>query len=600
MKYFSFLFKKWPLFIVIALTGLVASFLEGLGIVIIFPILEGIQNSIAKVAFPFNLFSNFFEGWGLPQRLQIAAVLLITITVLKGSAMYANTILSCRLQMITIKHFRMLCFNQLMRAGIGYFNNQKKSDLQTICNIYTLNLGSLVNMIATTLPNIFNIIVLIAMLFILSWKMTLVSLVLVSFASFALKVLSHKANAVGRLCNQALKSSNSLVLDVLTGMKTIRIFGREKETIHHLKVETDYYNESVFRAAAVRGATKPVFEAMTTCCLALMLITGSFFVVGSSGINLPQLLLFLVILYRIVNPVMNINQMRIHISVDLPAYREVFNFLNPQDKQHLVNGKNDFSGLKKAIEFRKVKFGYNPDEAIIFENVFLSIPKGSKAGIVGLSGVGKSTLIELLMRFYDPQAGSILVDGVDLREMDIHSWRKNIGVVSQDTFLFNDTIKANITFARPDATKKMLETAATKAHAHEFINSFPKKYDTLIGDRGVLLSGGQRQRIAIARAVIIDPDILIFDEATSSLDSESEGIVQEAFDEASIGKTVITIAHRLSTIYNSDMIFVVDSGVIAESGTHKDLLKKDGIYKKLVDMQELGSSAIFSEFNAGR
>ena len=179
MKYFSFLFKKWPLFIIITLTGLVASFLEGLGIVVIFPILEGVQTSASEVTFPFNLFSNLFAGWALPQRLQIVAVLLIVITLIKGSALYANTILSCRLQIIVIKHFRMLCFNQLMRVGMAYFNNRKKSDFQTVCNLYTLNLGTLVNKLATTLPHLFNVILLVLMLFLLSWKMTLLSLVLV-------------------------------------------------------------------------------------------------------------------------------------------------------------------------------------------------------------------------------------------------------------------------------------------------------------------------------------------------------------------------------------------------------------------------------------
>jgi len=588
MKHFNFLWKKWPIFIAVIFTGLVASFLEGLGVVVIFPILEGFQNTGTKVAYPFSLLTEFFAGWDLSQRLRAAAVLLIAITIFKGSALYANIVLACRLQMKVLKHFRMLCFNQLMRIGMGYLNSRKQADLQTICSVYTVNLSVLVNMIATAFPKFFNILVLVTILFILSWKMTLLSLALVFLASFVLKILSKHADVVGRLYNNSFKALNSLVLDCLTGMKTIRIFCQEKQAVSRLEGKVDQFNKDLFKTTAVRGSAKPIFETVAVICLAIMLIIGSFIFFNSGQANLPTLLVFLVVLYRIINPVMSLNQMRIFINVDKPTYEEVFNFLELKGKQCLKNASKVFSGLKKQIEVRNVDFSYSPDEASVFQNLSLSIPKGAKVGIVGLSGTGKSTLIELLMRFYDPQAGSILVDGVDLRNLDVYSWRKTIGVVSQDTFLFNSSIKTNILFARPDATKEMLEAAATKAHAHDFITSFSKKYDTLIGDRGVLLSGGQRQRIAIARAVITDPEILIFDEATSSLDSESEKIVQFALDEVGRDKTVITIAHRLSTIANSDIIFVIDEGRIVEQGSHQKLLENNGIYKKLVQKQELG------------
>jgi len=597
MKHFSFLVKKWPLFIIATSTGLVASFLEGLGIVVIFPIIEGVQNTGAESVFPFNLLSNLFTGWGLSQRLQVAAGLLIFITILKGSALYANIILSCRLQMVVLKHFRMRCFNQLMRVGMKYFNHQKKADLQTICNLHTINLGNLIKMITSALPNIFNVILLIIMLFILSWKMTLVSLVLVSFASFVLRILSRKSDSVGRLYNNSLKSLNSVVFNVLTGMKTIRIFNRQGQAVDNLEKEVDHFNKNLLKMVTIRGSAKPVFETVTVICLALMLIAGSFFLVSSSQANLPKLLVFLVILYRIVNPVMSLNQLRIYIGLDIPSYREVFKFLESQDKQCLPNGRKTFSGLKKGIEFRNLKFAYNSDKAMVFEDLSLSIAKGTKVGVVGASGIGKSTLIEVLMRFYDPQAGGILIDGVNLKELDVYSWRRHIGVVSQDAFLFNDSLRSNITFAKPQSTQEELDQACRRAHADQFIMELPNKYDTLIGDRGVLLSGGQRQRIAIARAVIADPEILIFDEATSSLDSESERIVQEALDEVGRDKTVITIAHRLSTIANSDIIFVINEGRIIEQGSHQRLLENNGIYKKLVQKQKLGFDSDLSQLN---
>jgi len=588
MKHFSFLLKKWPLFLIATLTGLVASFLEGLGIVAIFPIVEGVQGAGAEAAFPFNLFTNLFAGWGLPQRLRVAAALLIFITLLKGAALYTNVISSCRLQMVVLKHFRMRCYSQLMRVGMNYFNAHKKADLQTICNLYTINLGNLIQMAASALPHIFNVALLIFMLFMLSWKMTLVSLVLVSFASLVLRIISRKSDSVGRLYNSSLKSLNSAVFGVLTGMKTIRIFNRQSQAVDKLGHEVDHFNRNLLKMTTIRGSAKPIFETVTIICLALVLVAGSFFLISANQANLPQLLVFLVILYRIVNPVMRLNQMRIHIGLDIPSYREVFDFLNSADKQYLPNGRKSFYGLKDKIEFQKLSFSYKSDQAAVFEDISLSIPKGAKVGVVGASGIGKSTLIELLMRFYDPQKGAILVDGVDLRELDLYSWRGHIGVVSQDAFLFNDTLKANITFAKPESTQAELDQACRRAHAYEFIDQLPNKYDTLIGDRGVLLSGGQRQRVAIARAVITDPEILVFDEATSSLDSESERIVQEALDEVGRDKTVITIAHRLSTVYDSDIIFVISQGRIVEAGKHQELLSKNGTYKRLVQMQELG------------
>ena len=232
-------------------------------------------------------------------------------------------------------------------------------------------------------------------------------------------------------------------------------------------------------------------------------------------------------------------------------------------------------------------FGYNAGETIVLKNVSFRIPRGEKVGVAGASGAGKSTLSELLLRFYDPQEGQILVDGLDLKEFDIVSWRKKIGIVSQDVFLFNDSIRANISFGKPNASPDEIEEAARKAHAHEFIQEMPEGYDTLVGDRGVRLSGGQKQRIAIARAIILDPEILILDEATSALDTEAERIVQRALDDVASGRTVFTIAHRLSTIAHYDKILVMDSGQIVEQGRHEELLQKGGIYKRLVEMQDL-------------
>jgi len=286
---------------------------------------------------------------------------------------------------------------------------------------------------------------------------------------------------------------------------------------------------------------------------------------------------------------MALNQARVAIRGDSPSYREVFEFIDTCDKPYIASGKKKIEKFSDSIEFSNVSFKYSSREINALNNISFKIPCGAKVGIVGSSGSGKSTIIELLLRFYDLQKGKIAIDGVDLKDLDLYSWRSRVGVVTQDTFLFHDTIGANIAYSNPKATKREIEQAAEQAHAHDFIKQLPQGYDTLVGDRGVLLSGGQKQRIAIARAVLMNPDIFVFDEATSSLDTESEEIVQKALYEVSKGKTVIAIAHRLSTVYDSDTIIVLDEGRIIGQGKHKELINQGGIYSKLVQMQAMNT-----------
>jgi len=287
---------------------------------------------------------------------------------------------------------------------------------------------------------------------------------------------------------------------------------------------------------------------------------------------------------------MAFNQARVAVRGDLPSYREVYTFLDPKDKPYISNGTKRIKRLSSSIEFQEVNFKYSSRESAALSNVSFEVKQGQKVGIVGSSGGGKSTIVELLLRFYDPQAGRIIIDGADLKELNLYSWRGCVGVVTQDTFLFHDTVRSNIAYADPEASQADIEAAARQAYAHDFIRQLPQGYDTIVGDRGVLLSGGQKQRIAIARAVLASPDILIFDEATSALDTESEEVVQKALHEVGKGKTVITIAHRLSTVYDSDNIIVLDEGRVVSQGKHSELLAQDGIYKKLVQMQAMNFS----------
>ena len=349
--------------------------------------------------------------------------------------------------------------------------------------------------------------------------------------------------------------------------------------------EVDRYNNNMLNLVKVRSSMQPIFESIGTTCLALILVVGSLIFAGQNGVGFETILTFCVIFFRTLQPALALNQARVDIKSIMPGFNEVNGFLDNQGKSKLANGRRAFTQLTHGIEWRHVSFRYNEQQAMVLNDVSFFIPKGAKVGVIGSSGSGKSTLSELLLRFYDPQQGGIFIDGEDLREYDQNTWRRLIGVVSQDVFLFNDTIAANISFANPEATRERVIAAARRAHADEFIQHLPQGYDTRIGDRGVLLSGGQRQRIAIARAILNEPQILVFDEATSALDTESEKIVQQALDEVGQDKTVITIAHRLSTVKDSDLIVAIDKGCIMQQGKHDELLQQEGIYRKLMQMQ---------------
>ncbi len=588
LKNFRFLLHHWGLIIITISSSIGSSFMAGLSISFIIPIMSDTQILSKKnMPFPFDKILLAFSGLNLSEKLRIIAVLLIAIFIVKSICQVASLVASSRLTIISIKYFRIKCYEQLMNVGMGYYYNRKAGDYHTICASFCNSLGMLSNFVFLAIPQFLNILIFLTMGLILSWKMVLLSIVLAIIISVLLKKHMHMAERRGKEYTIAHTRFTSESIELIAAMKVIRLFSKEKDEIKRFENEIDFFNQASYRIGILRGSTAPYYELMAIMALACIIIIGSYLFVGPNNIGLPGLAIFTIIFQRISSEANGINQKRVNIIGDITSYREVLKFLSPIDKEYVRSGTKVFSGTTEGIEFKNVTFRYNSKKNLVLDNINFHIPVGKKTGVVGPSGAGKSTITELLLRFYDPQEGQILIDGIDLKEFDINSWRRWIGVVSQDVFLFNDTIGANIAFARPDATQDEIEQAAYKAHAHEFIQQFPNGYDTLVGDRGVLLSGGQKQRVAIARAIIINPQILIFDEATSSLDTESERIVQDALDEISQGRTVITIAHRLSTVFSSDNVIVLNSGNIVEQGTHSELMKKNGFYYKLVKMQEL-------------
>jgi ABC-type multidrug transport system fused ATPase/permease subunit len=541
------LFKLFP-FLVIALvvSGVLVSVLEGLTMTLIVPLLQGVSGSKTS-ALPeiVNVFAGWFDGVMPVERVRRVAWLLLGLTAVKGIVYYFNAKVTARLVANTISRFRRFCFTQLLQLSTGYLEKQKSSDLFTIASHYTSWMGTLVNVVGPMIPKLLTVLVLLVMLFMISWQLTLVSLVLLILSSVALRGAMRRAEEANRMGNEAMKKLNGLILSAIGGMRVIKAFNRESLVRKEVYGAIDKNAEATYMGAKANASVLPMFEMTSVTSLALILVVASFILNSGMERWVEVLLTFVVILFRLIVPVAMINQGRASIAGVLPAMRGLDDFLSRSNKTYLKDGSKKSWGLKDEIRFEGVSFKYEEGERYALEDISFGIKKGEKVAIVGPSGGGKSTLTGLLLRFYDPDQGQVTVDGVDLKDLNVQSWRDYVGVVTQDTFMFNDTICANIGFADPGASFEDIKRAAELANAHEFIEGFVDGYDTLLGDRGVRLSGGQKQRIAIARAILRNPQMLVLDEATSALDSEAENLVQDALDKVGEGRTSVVIAHRL-------------------------------------------------------
>lgn len=570
--------------------GIVASVLELSILGALVPMLEGLSGpGNTAIPFPLNALSHILSAFPLPRQVQIIALVLLIGTILKGIFTYIASVCSTRLQNAFLKYYRMLCFDRLLAAPIDSIHKTRLGHLQTLVMIHVYNVASVVSILAATVPKLFTAVLLLGTLFLLSWKTTLIALAIFTFGSIPLRKVSRHAERAGKGMVTFDKGVSRVLTDTLSGMKVVRLFNRETYMRARFEEEVDSFNANLRRMSLLKSSVQPMFETFGVLSISLVLFVGSVLVLGD-GRGLGVLLTFLLVSFRLMAPAQMVNQAVVSVAGISPYFRELVEFVDAHESKEHTTGSKVFSSFRESLVFEHVGFSYGTGPRVIAD-VSFHVPRGSKVGIVGISGSGKSTLVELLLRFYDPQEGRIAIDGIDLRELNLASWRQHIGVVTQDTFVFHDTVMANIGYALPSATREMIIAAAKRAYAHDFISVLPQGYDTSIGERGVLLSGGQRQRIAIARAILANPEILVFDEATSALDAESEKIVQDAIEKVAEGKTVITIAHRLSTLMNCDRILVLNQHGGVEEGTPEDHVRRGGLYAKLLAMQRLETPA---------
>ena len=488
-----------------------------------------------------------------------------------------------------VKDLRMQIYNKILSLPLGFFSQERKEDI--IARI-SGDVQEVENSITSTLEMLIKnpvlIIIYMSVLLIMSWELTLFTILFAPVMIWTMGAIGRKLRAQSAEAQQYWSDTMSQVEETLGGLRIIKAFLAENKMSARFEGITDAMRRKNNRVAVRQASAHPVSELLGSTMIAIVLWFGGTLILSSKSIiDAPSFMSYMAILYCIIQPIKDLSRAAYGIPKGLASMERINVILNAENPITQTPFSEHISTFNEAISFEDVSFCYEQGGKQVLKNIDLKISKGRNIAIVGASGAGKSTLVDLIPRFYDPTSGRITIDGINIKDVCIRDLRGLMGNVNQDPILFNDTIFNNIAFGVENATMEQVIAAAKIANAHDFIMEKENGYDTNIGDRGQLLSGGQRQRISIARAILQNPPILILDEATASLDTESERMVQEALDYLMSSRTTISIAHRLSTVKKADEIIVMNEGRIVERGTHDELLLKNGYYKKLYEMQVL-------------
>ena len=520
-----------------------------------------------------------------PNTVFLLLLLLTVISqILRSGFQFVGVAASATLQFRLQGSLEVRCFRQMLTISHSDFNQYGIGRMLTYM-ADTKNAAFGVSILNQILSESLLLLIYSLVLFNLSWQGTLTALAILAVISIILRFVVHRIRLISQQLFTITTNLNQNLTEWINGLYLIRTFAQEKEAEQNFKTLTIQSRSATYKGKIWQSTFKPIVESLTIISLALFLLACYFVLNSQLGALLPQLLLFFFVMNRLSARVGIINKSRGDLASRIPSIGYLADFLKKEDKNYLLDQGYPFFDLKTDISFKSVTFRYPDADKDALETISFSIPSNKVTALVGFSGAGKSTIIDLILRLYDPTQGSIEVNNRNLKQLSLHQWRKRIGIVAQDTFIFNASIKDNIRFSKPDATDHDVVQAAKVAYAHDFILNLENQYDTVIGDRGYRLSGGQRQRLAIARAILRNPELLILDEATSSLDSESERFVQKAIDTLRGNTTILVVAHRFSTIRSADQILVLDQGKIVEQGKHQSLISERGVYAHLWKLQ---------------
>lgn len=581
-----------------------AAFLTLFSFALIIPILEMLFKvkeasysfmPLGSASFKDVAINNFYwatqeciSDWGPIGTLVVLSALLVVMTALKTGTTYASLYYVIPMRAGIVRDIRNFVYAKIISLPISYFTSERKGDVMARM---TGDVAEIENSIMSTLDMLFKdpimIIVCLSMMLFLSWQLTVFVLLLLPIAGSLMGRVGKRLKRASFEGQQQWGLLMSNIEETLGGLRIIKAFNAEQ------KVQDRFHdgNQEFFRITRNvqrrQSLAHPMSEFLGTVTIAIVLVFGGTLIIkGVSGMTAASFIYYMVMFYSIINPAKDLTKAMYSIQKGLASMERVDAILNAQNPIQDPAKPESIDDLQGEIQYKNVTFGYDPDVPVV-KNANITIRPGETVALVGQSGSGKSTMADLLPRFYDVNSGKIMIDGHDIRDLKVHDLRSLMGNVNQEAILFNDTIFNNIAFGVKNATMEQVIQAAKIANAHDFIMATEDGYNTNIGDRGCRLSGGQRQRLSIARAILKNPPILILDEATSALDSESEKLVQEALERLMKNRTTLVIAHRLSTIKNASQICVMHEGEIVEHGTHDELLALNGYYTRLVEMQSM-------------
>jgi ABC-type multidrug transport system fused ATPase/permease subunit len=572
-----FKFHPWSLPLIILL-GILASLAEGVGVGLFIPFLETLNQDTSATSdiWLVNALGALFSSVAPDRRLLVISLCIIVSIVVKAVLTFVNKSLLHWLDAQVIHRLRSTIVGQLLHVDYRYIEKAQTGSLINTLGNETWRSSEAIAEYVHFVNKASALAVYVLILLLISWQFTLLVLLVMGLISLILRRITRHAEALGK---EATRTSDKAIvgeIEVVAGMKTIRNNNRELYQQEKFEAISKSAAEAIRRVSVTREFATPVYEILAGAFLVALLYLSL-----GSGQPLAIIFVFLFILYRLQPLVKVLDESRIHIQSLGGAVDAVTNLLNDTKTSASDAGEIVFAGLEKELRFDDVSFRYDCGESPALENISVVLPAGQTIALVGHSGAGKTTFANLIARLYDAERGELRADGVPLQKINLASWRERIAAVSQETYLFNDSVRENIAYGRVGAGFEEIVAAASDAEADSFIRTLPRGYDTILGEAGVRLSGGQKQRIALARALIRKPDILILDEATNALDNISEQAIQNALQRIRVGRTVFIIAHRLTTITHADLIIVLENGRIVEQGTYEHLIQRQGVFAKL-------------------
>ena len=522
------------------------------------------------------------------ESLRVLCVTILSVFFGKNIFLYIKNYLLRIVELSLVRDIRNKLYAHIQSLSLGYFNKQKTGN---ITSIVINDVEHLQIALGATFQKLFvepiNVITFVSLLFIISWKLALIALIIIPLAGIAVIGIGKSIRRKSRRTQKKVADIMQILSETLSSIRIVKAFANENNEVNKFSKESKNYFKLLLRRGRLDLLAGPITESFGVVIGVILLWYGGTEVLMQRGLNPEDFIRFILILFSILGPIKQMGNVNLRIQTGYASAERIFSLLDtPKD---IIEHSNpvQLKSFNKHIEFKNLSFEYEESEGLVLNNINFKINKGEVVAIVGPSGAGKSTIADLIPRFYDPKDGEILIDQENIKKLSLASLRKNMGIVTQDVILFNDTIKNNIAYAQPKATMESIINACKAANALEFIEEIPEGFEAIIGERGVKLSGGQKQRIAIARALLKNPPILILDEATSSLDTESEKKVQTAIEALLKDRTALIIAHRLSTVQTANKIITIEKGRISEIGTHDELYSNDGLYRKLYDIQFL-------------